>query len=195
MNRISYVLFACIAVILMGCANTPPKPTFAEMTFQHLPTINLNVGEIKIRNEYRSPLKAPNVEHEMPVNIERVLKRWASERLRAVGDSSAYAEFTIKDASVIETKLKKKTGLAGFFTNDQAEKYDFRVEAELKVVSINGYKGFATADSKQSRTIPEDSTLNERDSMYFERTELLIGEFNKQMEKNIFAFLGKFIKN
>jgi len=101
---------------------------------------------------------------------------------------------TIKDASVIEKTLKTKKGLSGFFTNDQSEKYDFRVAAELKIETINGEKGLVAAEASRSKTVPENITLNDREMMYFERTEALMSDFNAQMEKNVRAFLGKFIR-
>jgi len=181
-------------LVLSGCANTPNKPSYAEITFSHLDPIRLDVGEIRVVNAYKSPLQAPNVEHELPVKIDQSVRRWAQDRLQAVGGTGSYAVLTIKDASVIEKTLKTKKGLSGFFTNDQSEKYDFRVAAELKIETINGEKGLVAAEASRSKTVPENITLNDREMMYFERTEALMSDFNAQMEKNVRAFLGKFIR-
>jgi len=183
-----------IVAALSGCANTPNKPTYAEITFSHLDPIRLDVGEIRVESTYKSSLKTPNVEHELPVSIEQAVRRWADDRLQAVGGANAYAVLTITEASVIETQLKKVKGLSGFFTNDQSERYDFKVAAELKIVTINGHKGLVTAGAQRTKTVPENITLNQREMMYFERTELLLSDFNTQMEKNIRTFLVKFIR-
>jgi hypothetical protein len=134
-------------------------------------------------------LRAPNVEHEMPVKIDASVERWVRERLVAAGNSSAYAVVTLKDASVIESDLEKKKGLSGFFSNDQSEQYDFKVMVEVQVVSINGARAFAAATAQQSKTMPEDRTLFERDQMFFNKTEELMRNFNTEMEKNIYSFL------
>ena len=196
----NFFRFAMIGIVLgftglLGaCAETPREPSYAQITFRHLPSIALDVGEIKFVNEYRSPLKAPHVEHEMPVKIEKSIERWTKDRLKAVGKSTAYAVVTLKEASVIESELPKGTGLRTYFTTEQSEKYDFKVQVEVKVVSINGSKAFASATAEQSKTMPEDRTLNERDQMFFERTEILMREFNTQMEKNIYTFLAPYLK-
>ncbi len=178
-----------LALILSGCAETPRAPSYADITFRHLPQIKLNVGEIKFVKEYSSPLRAPNVEHEMPVKIDASVERWVRERLVAGGTSSAYAVVTLKDASVVKRDLEKSKGLSGFFTNDQTEQYDFKVMVEVQVVSINGARAFAAASAEQSKTMPEDRTLLERDQMFYNKTEELMRNFNKEMEQNIYSFL------
>ncbi|WP_169567124.1 hypothetical protein [Sneathiella limimaris] len=193
-RRLAGALLGMVALALAGCAETPNEPNYPEITFQHKPTLNLNVGEIRFVSEFKSPLRPPNVEHELPVGIERSVRRWVNDRLKAVGGSGAYAVFTLKDASVVETPLEKKSGISGFFTNDQSEKYDFRVAGELQIVTINGGRALAIAEATQSTTVPEDATLNERDQVFFQKTELLMREFDVQLEKNIQAFLGAYLK-
>ncbi len=181
-------------LLLTACVTTPERPRYAEITFQHLTPIKLNVGEIRVVNEYRSPLKSPNVEHELPVKIDQSVRRWAQDRLQAVGSSGAYAVLTIKDASAVERDLPKTSGLKGLFTKDQSALYEFNVSAELELVSINGSKGLATAQSMRKKSISEEATLNERDRMYFDQTEALMRDFDLEMEKNIRTFLGLFIR-
>jgi len=193
-RKILAVFSVLLLSVLSACASTPDKQVYAEITFSHLPPLRLNVGEIRVVNAYKSPLKPPNVEHELPVKIDQSVRRWVADRLQAVGKSDAFAVVTILDASVVEKSLKKTTGLSGFFTNDQSEEYVFRVEAELKVETVNGAKGLATAVAIQRKTVPENMTLNERDQMYFEKTEALMRDFNAEMEKNIRTFLGAYLR-
>ncbi|WP_025897714.1 hypothetical protein [Sneathiella glossodoripedis] len=180
---------AALVLLLAACAETPRAPDYAEITFRHLPSIKLNVGEIRFVREYVSPLKSPNVEHEMPVKIDSSIEEWVQQRLVAAGTPAAYAVVTLKDASVIETDLEKSTGLSALWKTDQSEKYDFRVEVEVQVVTVNGSKAFATANAVQSTTMPEDRTLLERDQMFYDKTERLLWDFNREMEKNIYSFL------
>lgn len=181
-------------LVLAACVTTPDRPTYAEITFQHLAPLRLDVGEIKIVNEYRSPLKAPNVEHELPVKIEDSLRNWVRDRVQVTGNQNAFAVFTIKEASVIEKPLEKKTGISGLFTTDQSERYEFRVAAEIKVQEVNGNRAIATADASRMKTVPEDITLNNREMVYFEQTEIMMREFDVQMEKNVRQFLGNFLR-
>jgi len=189
--KIAPVVFA---LFVAGCVATPVQPEYADITFRHLTPIKLNVREIKVVNEFRPTLKAPHVEHELPVKIDQSVQQWAADRLQAVGNSSAYAVLTIKDASAVEKMLKKKTGVTGFFTNDQSELYEFRVSAELKIVDVNGSTGFVSADAVRAKSVDEEITLNARERLYYRQTEMLLQDFDAEMEKNIRDFLGSFIR-
>ncbi|MBL4906370.1 MAG: hypothetical protein JKX94_02885 [Sneathiella sp.] len=180
--------------LLAACTTAPQKQVYADITFQHLSPIKLDVGEIKIVNEFKPSLKSPHVEHELPVKIDQSVQRWVRDRLEAVGGSGAYAVLTIKDASAVEVSLDKTKGLKGVFTKDQSELYTFHIAVELQVVDINGSKGLATAEVRRSKSVPEDITLNNREKMYFELTEILMQDFDVEMEKNIRAFLKDFIR-
>lgn len=183
-----------VLFLLAACITTPEKPRYAEITFQHLAPLRLDVGEIRVVNEYRAPLKSPNVEHELPVKIDQSVRRWVQDRLQAVGGSGAYAVVTIKDASALEKPLPKTAGFKGLFTKDQSELYEFNVRAEIQIIDINGNKGLAIAQSQRSRSLSEEATLNERDALYFELTESLMRDFDLEMEKNIRSFLGQFVR-
>lgn len=194
MKKPIFGVFILTALLLSACAETPKEQSFAEITFQHLPPLKLDVGEIKYVSEFKATLASPHVEHELPVKIDQSVQRWVRDRLQPVGNPGAYAVVTLKDASVVEKKLAKKSGLSGFFTNDQSDQYDFHVSVEIKIVTVSGSKGLATAEVFQTKTVSEDATLNERDQMFFVKTETLMREFNTQMEKNIYTFLSPYLK-
>ncbi|TNE35615.1 MAG: hypothetical protein EP348_08480, partial [Alphaproteobacteria bacterium] len=133
MRHIATAFALLMTVVLAGCVKTPPTPTYPEITFQHLQPLYLNVGEIKVVNEFKSPLKPPHVEQELPVSIDQSVRNWVRDRLRTSGNSGAVATVTIKDASAVETELQKETGLKGMITKDQAQLYKFHVLVELKI--------------------------------------------------------------
>ncbi len=186
---------AMLAVIgvLGACAKaTPPPPT--EISFSHLGTIKLDVARVEIVNEYESPLKAPNVEHEFPVTPAAAARRWVEDRIRAVGDSGAVRAI-IREASVVEVALEKKGGVVGFFTKDQAERYDAKLVMEIEVVSERGFTdAFVTATATRSQTVPEGITLNERGKVFHDMTEKLMGDLNFQLERQINVHLVKFLR-
>ncbi len=193
-QHIRVFLAFTFVLILAACSTAPQRQSYADITFQHLSQIKLDVGEIKVVNEFKAPLKPPHVEHELPVKIDQSIRRWVRDRLQPVGSSGSYAVLTIKDASAIEQSMEKTSGLKGLFTKDQSELYKFHIAVELNVVSINGSKALATAEAIRSKSVPEDITLNDRERMYFEQTEILMQEFDLEMEKNIRAFLGQYIR-
>jgi hypothetical protein len=102
--------------------------------------------------------------------------------------------FTVHEASVIEEKLKMKSGVTGTFTTQQSERYTARVEATLEVVDQAGQRrGFATANAVRSRTLREDASLNAREKMWFGLVEELMQEFDKEMTKNIKTHLVNWV--
>ena len=95
---------AAVLMFAAACESTPPPQTLPEITFSHMQPIKLNVREIEVVSNYRPPMKAPNVEHLLRQNPEASLRRWANDRLRAVG-SSGTARLVITNASIVETAL------------------------------------------------------------------------------------------
>ena len=114
---------ALFSLVLAACATPDPAPRYADITFQGKPKIGLDVGSIEVVNEYREPLSRPHVEHLVPVNPGRTVERWASDRLTASGSQFNRAVLRVKEASIVEEKLKTTTGLRGSLTNAQSERY------------------------------------------------------------------------
>ena len=191
--------FLAIATLMMtpllfGCVKAPPNPVYPEITFQHLKPIYLNVGDIKIVDEFTPSLKPPHVEHELPASIDQSVRNWVRDRLRTSGNSGAIATVIIKDASAIEKGLKKETGLKGIITKDQSELYEFHVLVELKITEISGSSAFVTAEATRTKSVAEGITLNQRDKTYFTQVEALMRAFDQEMEKNIRTFMGSYLR-
>jgi len=188
------VLALLMTVMLVGCAKAPPNPTYPEVTFSHLNPLRLDVGEIKVVNEFVPPLKLPHVEHELPVKIDQSVRNWVRDRLVAVGTSGSVATVTIKDASAVEKPLPKTSGLKAIVTKDQSELYEFHVLVEVKITEISGSSGFVTAEATRSKSVPEGITLNQREKAYYIQVEALMRAFDQEMEKNIRTFLGPYLR-
>lgn len=182
-----------VVLLLAGCAAPPPTPTLPELTFAHLGQIRLDVGKIEIVDEYVPPLKAPNVEHEFPVAPAEAAQRWSHDRIIAAG-TSGLARIVIRNAGVIEVSLEKTTGLTGLLTVDQAARYDATLEILIEIRSDRGtQEAFVRAFASRSQSVPEDITLNERQAVFYELTEGLIGDLNAELEKNIRQHLAKYL--
>ncbi|MDF2366281.1 hypothetical protein [Sneathiella sp.] len=194
LRRFLTTLSLLMTTALLGCVEAPPNPVYPEITFQHLNPLYLNVGEIKIVDEFTPPLKHPHVEHELPVSINQSVRNWVRDRLRTTGNSGAVATVTIKDASAVEKGLEKETGLKGMITKDQSELYVFHVLVELKITEISGSSAFVTAEATRSKSVPEGITLNQREKTYFTQVEALMQAFDKEMEKNIRTFMGEYLR-
>ena len=179
---------------LTACAAPEAPPRYPEITFAHLPPIKLDVAEIVYSPRYEPPVTSPHVGHEFPQPPAVAAERWIADRLQAVGNSGQ-ARITVRQAAALETTLKKKSGLTGAFTTDQAWRYDARVEIAIDAANPNRrLQGQASAIAHQSRTVPEDASLAEREQVWFTLTENLMTQFNLAMETQIRKDLAKFVK-
>ena len=178
---------------IAACETPAMAPQYPEITFGHLPTIDLNATDVRIISDYQPPMQAPNVEHLFPVTPANALQRWAKDRLAAKGIGNV-ARFTVSDATVTETVLKTEPGLKGVFHKEPSARYDGSIAGMLEILDERGFrKGFATARVSRSRSILEGASINERERMWFELTEALMADFNAEMEKNIRAHVGAFV--
>jgi hypothetical protein len=192
LRSVTVALAAVLA--LSACENPPPRPTFPDIRFTGAP-IRLAVGEIEVVSDFRPSFAAPHVEHLFPVPPQRALENWAHDRLVAAG-GSARARFTIQDASVIETALKKKEeGISGAFTKEPSERYDATVQATLQIIDDHGL-AVRTVTVKASRTqsVLEGTTPNDREKAWYEMTKALMGDFDRQMDSEISANFGGYFK-
>ncbi|MAL79443.1 MAG: hypothetical protein CMN55_10070 [Sneathiella sp.] len=193
-RRFLTVVSLIMAGVLTGCVEAPPTPSYPDITFKHLRPLYLDVGEIRIVDEFRPPLQRPHVEHELPVSINQSIRNWVQDRLQTTGNSGAVAIVTIKDASAVEKELSKETGLKGLVTKSQSELYEFHALVEIKINEISGSSAVVTAEATRSKSVPEGITLNEREKMYYTQVEALMRAFDQELEKNIRAFMGAYLR-
>ena len=101
----------------------------------------------------------------------------------------------IRQATATETRLSVQKGIKGAFTTDQAWRYDARIEIVIEAVDANRkLVAAAGAIAQQSRTVPEDASLSEREDVWFALTEKLMAEFDQTFEAQIRKDLVKFIR-
>ncbi len=196
MSRAAVSVFAVFLFAAgLGACETPlPAQKIPGITFQHLAPIKLAVAKVEVTASYREPLAPPNVEHLFPTPPGAALRIWAADRLRAEGGANV-AKMVISNASVIDTKLKTRKGIAGAFFIEQSERYDAAVEADIMIVDANGnQKAFATARASRSTTVAENVSINERQRIQFELIEALMKDFDIEMEKNIRRYLANWIR-
>ena len=186
---------ACLSALLLpGCSTTSAPPAQSQLHFDG-PPIRLDVARIEVVTEYTMPLKAPNVEHLMPIPLAAAAKRWAEERLQPTGNARV-ARVVIQDGSVVQTPLKKTEGVKGFFTDDQEARYDARLAVTLAILDDRAAGlGTAAAEATRSRTINEKATLNDRDKLYYEITDQLVREIDQALQKQIAANLARYVLN
>lgn len=189
------ILPILLLAVLLGagsCATESPFVEFPDITFRHMPGIDLRVVDIQIDNKAPRNVLAPHVGHKFPVPPVKALRRWGEDRLQAAG-SKGTARFTILEADAIETPLAIDQGVRATFTKEQSERYVVTVSASLEIFDENGIRrAFVKAKTERRRTVAEDITLTERRKVWFEITEKLMAEFNAEMERNIQRYMTEF---
>lgn len=185
--------FLAAALVLGACSSDVAVPRYADITFAHGDPIALDVAEIKVVRVYKPVPTPPNVETEFPVSPLATAARWAIDRLRAVGDSGT-ATVRILDASVVERPLDKETGVTGLFTTDQAAKYDARYVVEVVAEDPDRQSAAeARAEVARTQTVLEGITYNERERVWYQLTEKLARDLDRQLTASMRQHMGPFL--
>jgi hypothetical protein len=180
---------------LAGCAATPPRAAFAEITFAHLPRIALDVARIEVVDEFVAPLEPPHVEREFPVKPASVVRRWVGDRIDAMGLNRTLRH-VVTDASATEETLGTQGGVTGFFTNDQEKRYALALAARLEIVADDGrfVEAHVAARADGSATVAEDATLEERDRVLYRLTEQVAQALDRELEAAIRRHMSAYVR-
>ena len=189
MPRLVKILALLVAPMLaLSACETPVRvQSLPALTYTHLGPLKLNVAKIEIVSQYRPPMRRPNVDHLFPTPPLKAVRQWAADRLKAVGRAGV-ARVVIENAAAIETRLEAKKGIKAAFTKQQAFRYDLTLKVKVEIHSRPG-GGDASAQATRFTTIGEDASVNQRNKIWFDLTEALMGDFNSAMEKNLGRFL------
>ena len=156
------------------------------------PKIALNVRAINLadRSGIQPPNSPYNANHFTPT-IAEAIKKWASDRLQAVGQNGQ-AIIVIKDASLTAQPLPVKSGFDSWFTRQQGLKYMGHADVSIEA---SGSGGFAVTDASASRvlTLPENPTAIEKQDAYFTMLNGLMEDLGKNLDSGIQAHMGNFI--
>ena len=193
MNRRSVLLLPALAA-LAACDTPPNRRDFATLTFQDRPNIRLDVAQIEIVQAYKAPGASPHVDHLFPQKPVDVATSWGRDVLRAVG-SRGMATYTILDASAIETRLPRSTGMTQVFKKEQSDRYDLKIAVRLDLNNpLLRATGTAQASASRSQTVAEDMTLNQREAVWFDMTESAMRELDQKLEIAIRDKLRVFVR-
>src|SRR5262249_6132855 len=150
MRKILMLILFSLLAAQTACEQTyiPPRK---QVSFSGAP-YGLNVASVNVVDEYKSSKRPPHVELLSDMPPAEAIKQWVSSRLIAKGQNG-YAELVIKDAYITKQELpKQKTGIEGYFTTEQTEQYDGRLEMEIKL-----YDGVNILPVASIHVVSEDS--------------------------------------
>lgn len=183
-----------LLLLVAGCTTPPPPQKFPELSWSRLPPIALKVGQIQVVNGYVPGDQPPHVETLTPRTLIDSADRWARDRLQAAG-GSGIAHFIVTDASMVEVALPVHTGIAYSFTTQQAKRYDAHVAARLEIVDARGtVLGHVTAEASNSRSVPQEVSERELNETWYLIVEGAMVDLNSELDRNIHAYLGPFLR-
>ena len=181
----SVLLSLTLFFISSGCVNTPPREIFPDLRYSHFKPISLAVNSVEIKVSYVSPKQIPNVEHKFPIVPTKAASNWLEDRIRASGGTDSLLA-TVTRGSVVEVELPRTPGLKGAFLVDQSERYDGELEIVLEIIDSNGIRrAMVSSRAVRSKTVAEDSTLSEREEIWFRITEAMMNDLNAALERQI----------
>ncbi|MBI3507922.1 MAG: twin-arginine translocation signal domain-containing protein [Proteobacteria bacterium] len=198
-SRRDFLKLAGVAVpaaALGACAQLPPTPQFPPFSYSALGRFTFEAERLEVVQEYQAPLAPPNIEHLFAQRPDETLKRWANDRLAVTGRGDRLVRFVIVDARVTETQLPRETGVRATFTNEQAQRYDGRIEAavELRQLRGNFRDGFASAAATRTRSVAENISLNDRERVWYEMVGQMMSDINAELDRQIRANMPRFLQ-
>lgn len=183
-----------IVLVLNACStmnnNTAMPERFSDLHFDNKAPIPLTVKTVEIKSEFTPSFTRPNVEHLLPVSIEKTAKTWAKERLEAADFSSdRVAEFIIQDASVTETEEK-----SGQLLMKDKLKYHANLKVLLRVVEKQT-SAATEVGVWRDLTMAVDTGIEDKEQHWNEMVIKLFNVFDENMEKNIKQSLNMYVKD
>lgn len=182
------LIAACAFLLfLSACAETPPPAV--KLDVDASPKINLDVLTVAVIDRSAPSLAdSPYAANNFQPTIANALKRWATEKLVAVG-STGEAIVVIRDASLKAQGLPHTDDL---FTRQQASKYTGHAEIEIEVSGRAGH-GHVSAEAAHFETLPEEPSALERQNAYTKVLNALMHDIGNNLRGAIRDHIGNFV--
>jgi hypothetical protein len=188
----SVVLCLFVILALAGCGAPPSSSRSPELTFANLQPVALNVAKIEVRDDYKPPLKEPNVEHLFQTPLYAAAENLLKKQLAAAGHDDIL-RVIITDASVMRESLPMTKGFWGAFTHQPAERLKARVVVRFELASPQAPDiviRHIELTAKRTKTLMDGLSIADRDNAYFSLTEDMMNDLNgglTTMVKNSFG--------
>lgn len=182
----------CAGCSLFQTGSAEMRNSSDEPRFINSGKIELKVNKIDVISEFTPSFHRPNVEHLLPISIEKTARLWADDRLEAVDPSSSkYVEVIIKDASVTE----ELEPVDGIFEKDRT-KYHATLHMIVRIVDANQLSSAGTeVEAWRELTIPADTVIEDKEKYWNKMVDDLFNDFNQRMDYNIHKYLNLYIAN
>lgn len=183
--------FLCL-FMLSACVQTPPTPTYPDITFNHLNKIPLDIAAITSTLSHADRFDGGHIEALTPISLGAMAANWANQRVEAAGESGIFT-FDVRRASIIQTDLETQKGVVGFFTVEQGTHYQADLEIIMEAIDENsGRKAVANSTITQSLTVAENLSLTERNKEIYSLIEATLTAMDQQLSNDISLYFQRF---
>ena len=125
--------------------------------------------------------------------LQAATRSYLSTRLAASGGPSS-ARATILDAMIIEERRPGQSSLGAPFRNTPDATIKGRVEVKLAIIGVGGTElGFASAKIERARSLPNVSTVPERERLAQEMIREMIVELDKALSNSVRQNLSAYL--
>jgi len=133
MKKSIVFIYLSAALLLSGCTGAPPASTPPDLTFANLAPITLDVAAIEVRDDYKPPLHAPNIEHTFPTPPYVAAGNLLKKQLVA-GGSENVLRVIIEDASVVREELPVTRGFMDALLQEPSEELKGKVLLRFELI-------------------------------------------------------------
>ncbi len=183
-----------VSSLLTACETKVTRTKIPEFSYLHLPKLNVLVSEIQVVQKTEPTFKEANIEHLFPMPISSAVRRWVNHRLVPEGNSKKVMRVIIEEAKATALNLKTNEGLKALFTNEQEVQIDANLHVKIEIIDeTNSVAAYTWVRVTRSRTIPESSSIEERDKIYSDLTMVLMNDFNTTQEQKFRRFFSNFM--
>lgn len=184
--------------LLVGCdylmGPPPGLPRPPELTFTRYQPIYLDVANIDIVEEYKSPMRDPYIEHKLPISPVEGMRSWVQDRLRASGAEKSL-QIIIKDASVTSSEMPLPEGEEpSMLYENMMRRYVAKIDVDLRVYGSGAMsEAHINVIATQIMTMDERTTIEERKYRFQRMMHDLMELANAELEKQIFKHFVRYI--
>lgn len=196
MNKVFLIiLFALVTISTSACQTLGfgedlDNKNYVEIRFDDYPKYKFNAKKIEVVSKFMPTFTHPNIEHLMPVSIEKTAINWANDRLIANTPDSPYKiKFIIYDASVNEKDIIEETIIEADMI-----KYTARLDVSIRVTDDeDNILAETTSSSWREISAKKNSKIYSKEEIWYEIVQKLSLDFNEKIEAGIDSYLGQYI--
>jgi hypothetical protein len=181
-----------VALALALGACTTPAPPPSPDPLAGIPEQRLAVSFIDVSEAFPAAT-GTFIDKRHSEELQAATRSYLSTRLAASGGPSS-ARATILDAMIIEERRPGQSSLGAPFRNTPDATLEGRVEVKLAIIGVGGTElGFASAKIERARSLPNVSTVPERERLAQEMIREMIVELDKALSNSVRQNLSEFL--